>query len=154
MENKINDLEFVFGYNRDIHQYQVLHCKDCPYFSGIECHGHGEYYGSCGLMTTAIKYLSRLFDCSDKHLYITKRNCFYLLEDSVCPFFHFVSFVHTPFSTDYKVKLAESVEERKCRIYSDIFDRFFCINRFIGCKPISMKELVDKSNNGLREVDE
>lgn len=27
-----------------------LTCKDCPYYSGTHCHGHGEYYGECLLL--------------------------------------------------------------------------------------------------------
>ena len=27
-----------------------LKCKNCPYYSGVQCHGHGEFWGDCKLM--------------------------------------------------------------------------------------------------------
>ena len=27
-----------------------IKCKNCPYYSGIQCHGHGEYWASCTLI--------------------------------------------------------------------------------------------------------
>lgn len=39
-------------------------CKECMYFTGVQCHGHGEFWGSCKLIDEFIQY----FDFThDKH---------------------------------------------------------------------------------------
>lgn len=27
-----------------------MKCSDCVFYSGIQCHGHGDFWGSCGLI--------------------------------------------------------------------------------------------------------
>ena len=32
-----------------------MNCKNCIFFSGIECHGHGDFWGECDLLKFFIK---------------------------------------------------------------------------------------------------
>ena len=32
-----------------------MNCKNCIFFSGIECHGHGDFWGECTLLKLFIK---------------------------------------------------------------------------------------------------
>lgn len=36
-----------------------LKCKDCPYYTGVRSHGHGEYWGECGLMIKLSKEFAK-----------------------------------------------------------------------------------------------
>lgn len=47
-----------------------MECKNCRYFSGIKCHGHGEFWGECRLLNdlnyelkeNRIEYLDVCYD--------------------------------------------------------------------------------------------
>lgn len=34
----------------------MLNCGNCPYYTGIECHGHGDFWGSCRLKALEKNY--------------------------------------------------------------------------------------------------
>ena len=38
----------------------MLHCKDCPFYSGIQCHGHGEFWGDCQLLHNWYKIVQKV----------------------------------------------------------------------------------------------
>lgn len=38
-----------------------IKCKECPYYSGIQCHGHGEYWAQCNLLIEQSKIFKKLF---------------------------------------------------------------------------------------------
>lgn len=49
-----------------------MKCKDCIYYSGIQCQGHGDYFGRCQLYDALIKYTSKvenksIYDYKVKH---------------------------------------------------------------------------------------
>lgn len=37
-------------------QYQ-LKCGQCPFYTGLECHGHGDFWGECDLLNQFHKYI-------------------------------------------------------------------------------------------------
>lgn len=37
-----------------------LKCKDCPYYTGIKCHGHGEFWATCSYIDSLRKILSNI----------------------------------------------------------------------------------------------
>lgn len=39
-----------------------LKCKNCIYYTGITCHGHGDYWGECGLLINMRKLFSKIFN--------------------------------------------------------------------------------------------
>ena len=38
-----------------------LKCKDCIYYTGIQCHGHGDYWGECNLLENTRLMFSKIF---------------------------------------------------------------------------------------------
>lgn len=40
-----------------------MKCKNCIYFSGIECHGHGDFWGSCNYLNQLFKYIKKVTNC-------------------------------------------------------------------------------------------
>ena len=38
-------------------KYKDIKCENCTYYTGTQCHGHGEYYGSCKLAEKIKKLL-------------------------------------------------------------------------------------------------
>lgn len=32
-----------------------IKCENCRYFTGVKCHGHGEYWGNCMLLDFCVK---------------------------------------------------------------------------------------------------
>ena len=37
-----------------------INCKDCIFYSGIQCHGHGEFWGECNLYEQVRSILAKL----------------------------------------------------------------------------------------------
>lgn len=48
---------------------KLKYCKDCKFFTGVQCHGHGEFYGFC-------KKCKNVHDWSDVRY-----------DDSLCTFY-------------------------------------------------------------------
>lgn len=61
----------------------TIHCLDCPFYSGVQCHGHGEYWGHCSKIEEAYKILEMRID--DDH-YITSGMRDICFDDSECKF--------------------------------------------------------------------
>ena len=40
-----------------------MKCKRCVYFTGVQCHGHGEFWGDCLLLHFAIKEIVQKSGC-------------------------------------------------------------------------------------------
>lgn len=40
-----------------------MKCKECIYYSGVQCHGHGEFWGTCQLLDNLFKYMERTKQC-------------------------------------------------------------------------------------------
>lgn len=59
-----------------------MKCKDCPNFSGIQCHGHGDFWGTCHLYNSITKFIVK----NNNAWYVTHKNIPYLYEDSECYF--------------------------------------------------------------------
>lgn len=69
----------------------LLNCKNCPFYSGVQCHGHGEYWSSCNAVNQLRLILSKSFDVSKydirlKGLSSTWSEC--LNDDSICILFY------------------------------------------------------------------
>lgn len=39
-----------------------IKCKDCVFYSGVQCHGHGDYWAECNLLNDLRKLFSKLFN--------------------------------------------------------------------------------------------
>ena len=63
-------------------KYKDIKCKECIYYTGVQCHGHGEYWGSCKVASQIYKMLEII---TDKHL-TTDKLPEYLNDESICPF--------------------------------------------------------------------
>lgn len=60
-------------------------CKNCYHYSGIECHGHGYYWGTCYVLKNMYKYLKETYDSIiDCDLDSFKANCY---DDTICKFY-------------------------------------------------------------------
>lgn len=40
-----------------------MKCKECMYYSGVQCHGHGEFWGSCQLLNNLFTYMEKTKKC-------------------------------------------------------------------------------------------
>lgn len=63
-------------------KYKDIKCKECIYYSGVHCKGHGEYYGSCKITSQIYKMLEIAMDMDLS----TDKLPEYLNDDSICPF--------------------------------------------------------------------
>lgn len=60
-------------------------CKNCIYYSGIQCHGHGDYWGTCYALMTRYKDLKNSYDSFiDCDLDVFKCICY---DDTICKFY-------------------------------------------------------------------
>lgn len=41
-----------------------LKCGNCPFFSGVHCQGHGDYWGECNLINVLKIIFADKFKCS------------------------------------------------------------------------------------------
>lgn len=63
-------------------------CKNCKYYTGVECHGHGDFWGSCKLLLKIYNQLEKTYDdWLDCDLDITKAICY---DDTICIFYLFL----------------------------------------------------------------
>lgn len=65
-------------------------CKDCIYYSGIICHGHGEYWAECNLLNNMRKTLAKMNNAYQYDLErIGAESCWdnVLGDNSTCMFF-------------------------------------------------------------------
>lgn len=58
-------------------------CKDCPFYSGVECHGHGDFWGECSLAWSVLKK----FKAFDVDVDIWTSICY---DDTECKFSKFL----------------------------------------------------------------
>lgn len=49
-----------------------IKCKDCPYYTGSKCHGHGEYYGECLLFKVLKPAFSNLVSKEEYYYLVPK----------------------------------------------------------------------------------
>ena len=65
-----------------------IKCKECPYYTGIQCHGHGDYWGECTLYEDKHKVLKAIFEKEDG-LYVDHKDVWSLTrnDNSTCAFF-------------------------------------------------------------------
>lgn len=40
-----------------------MKCKDCIYYTGVKCHGHGEYWGNCDILESLLRYVKKVTNC-------------------------------------------------------------------------------------------
>lgn len=40
-----------------------MKCKECMYYSGVQCHGHGDFWGTCQLLINLFTYMERTKKC-------------------------------------------------------------------------------------------
>lgn len=60
-------------------------CKNCLYYTGVRCHGHGEYWGECQLLCQLYNELEKTFDnWLDSDLDCWKLVCY---DDTICKFY-------------------------------------------------------------------
>lgn len=65
-----------------------LVCINCKHYTGIECHGHGEFWGSCKLLLKMYNQLEKTYnDWLDCDLDINISICF---DDTICKFYDFL----------------------------------------------------------------
>ena len=64
---------------------EKMTCKDCLYYSGIQCHGHGEFWGECNIFSHIYNFLE------DYHKYYLDSDldpwicvCY---DDTICKFY-------------------------------------------------------------------
>lgn len=70
----------------------AIKCKNCPYYTGVECHGHGEFYGICTIFQDKIKVMEMLFQKldGDNALFLSYKGGAFsdvCNDDSSCKFF-------------------------------------------------------------------
>lgn len=60
-------------------------CKNCIHYSGIECHGHGDFWGTCYLLMNCYKDLKSTYDS----IIDCDLDCFNCIcyDDSICKFY-------------------------------------------------------------------
>lgn len=53
-------------------EYKIkkIKCIKCPFYSGEECCGHGDYHGSCGLVSLFSKVAEKSFNCWEFDVYL------------------------------------------------------------------------------------
>lgn len=60
-------------------------CKNCKHYTGVECHGQGEFWGSCKLLLNIYNQLEKTYDdWLDSDLDIIKCICY---DDTICKFY-------------------------------------------------------------------
>lgn len=59
-------------------EMKKLRCKDCKFYSGSQCHGHGEFWGSCRFLDDLEHFLDL----------VPNENCykFICFDDTICHF--------------------------------------------------------------------
>lgn len=71
-------------------------CKNCPYYTGIVCHGLGDFWGECTLIRDTPKILSRFVGVSQFDIYYKGDNyCPYnsiCYDDTECHLFEVVTY--------------------------------------------------------------
>lgn len=71
-------------------QIEQIKCKKCPYYTGIQCHGHGEYWGECALIKAQRKIIAKLIGESPYDIELKKYEtswCEALDDESTCLIF-------------------------------------------------------------------
>ena len=66
-----------------------LTCEECPFYTDIQCHGHGEFWGECILINQAYKNLEKRCGKS-RHISVGFRNVCY--DDTECLFIKYKIF--------------------------------------------------------------
>lgn len=66
-----------------------LTCKNCVYYTGVQCHGHGDYWGECSLITNTAKMIAKCnnvdeYDLKFKYLDVCDTICY---DDTKCLLF-------------------------------------------------------------------
>lgn len=68
---------------------KFITCGNCPYFTGVQCHGHGEFWGECSLLEFLIRYFKLQYKGTFYDIQV-KKSLFYKLgylgECSHCAF--------------------------------------------------------------------
>lgn len=57
-----------------------MKCKECMYYTGVQCHGHGEFWGSCQLLNNLFTYMEKTKKCD----YVSNTYICMLLDDNEC----------------------------------------------------------------------
>lgn len=70
-------------------------CKDCPFYSGVQCHGHGDYWAECNFLLANAKSFKRIFNLDVLETIVPKgKDCwaFVVDENSECKVFDIVRY--------------------------------------------------------------
>lgn len=69
-----------------------IKCCNCPYYTGIQCHGHGDFWGTCTILHDKRKVMKILFEKhdGDNASYLCDKGGAFSdvrYDDSTCKFF-------------------------------------------------------------------
>lgn len=69
-----------------------IKCKNCPYYTGLQCHGHGDYWGECTLYQDKAKLLQKLFETKDTYFHEKDVWALIRYDEDTCKFFELVKY--------------------------------------------------------------
>lgn len=45
-----------------------MNCKNCVYYTGVKCHGHGDFWGNCNVIDKLLNQLEKVIDKKEEQL--------------------------------------------------------------------------------------